>query len=272
MDPNRTRAGMSDLELEVDLDMEGEAPDEEIGNEEIDDQEVDEEALGDEETGDEELDDEVVQDEYASGDPRDRAYAERFLELSSQTFESEADLDRELHEILRDAERDYFWKKALGRLTKSKVLRGLASKVANRVPGLKALTKLASGDLTGALAAAGQAAIASAVPGGSLLLSELGFEAADEPHRNRAAWHNYAQMTREAYETLADQLHENVDQPLEARRVATRAYAYAVKRATARASARQQRILPQGAVGRRHGRRVVWLEPGQSLVIKTRRR
>ena len=63
-----------------------------------------------------------------------------------------------------------------------------------------------------------------------------------------------------------------IDQPLEARRVATRAYAHAVKRAAARASARRRRIIPQGVAGRHPERRVIWLEPGQSLVIKTRRR
>jgi hypothetical protein len=279
----RAYAGLSDLETEVELDMEGEPPEEENGDEEVDGQELDDKALGeaepDEEVPEEELEepyDETRQEKYIAGDPRDQDYAERFLELSRQSFESEDDLDRELHEILGDAERDYFFRKAWRRLKKSAVLRGalrsVAQKVAGRFPALKAVTQLARGNLKGLLATAAKTALAGAVPGGSLLLTELGFQAAGDSDRNGAAWHNYAQMTREAYETLADQLHDGVDQPLQASVQAANAFQQALQRAQARSEALARGVMQRVPAGSRRMRRVIWLEPGQTLVIRTRPR
>jgi hypothetical protein len=274
MAPRNDSAGMSDLELEVELDMEAGAPDEEGWAGETDEA-WQGELETDEEGPEEEVDEEGYDDEggaaYGAADPRDRALAERFYELSGQSFESEADLDRELNEILGEAERDYFLGKAWRRIKKSGALRGLASKVAGRFPQLKAITQLARGNLRGALRSAAGAALAAAVPGGPLLVKGLGFEAAGEPDASRAAWQNYAQLAREAYETMADRLHEGVDQPLAASRLAASAFQDALQRAQVRGAA-----LARGAVGAAGGprrmRRVVWLEPGQVLVVKTRPR
>jgi hypothetical protein len=266
----RNAVGLSDLELEVELDMEGDAPDEESWAGETDEEALELEGEAPEEELDEEAYDEEAGGAYGAGDPRDSSLAKRLYELSGQSFESDADFDREIDEVLGEAGRDYFISRAWRRIKKSRALRGLAGKVAGRLPHLKALTQLARRDLRGAIKTGVKAAAASFVPGGPVLLKGLGFEAGGDQRANRAAWQNYAQMTREAYEIMADRLHERVDQPLEASRLAAGAFQHALQRAQVRASELGQAAKGSGMAGT--SRKVIWLEPGQTLVIRTRAR
>ena len=82
----------------------------------------------------------------------------------------------------------------------------------------------------------------------------------------REAWDNFVEVSREAYQNLAQNLHENADNPLEASRLANNAFQTAVKKVQSRVQATRS---PRGAgAGRR--RRVIYLGPDEELVIRRR--
>ena len=218
-------ADISDLEREFELEMEAE-PGEEKEFEEGPEEEF-----------------ESPEEEFEEIEGETTDYAERFYELSRREFESEAEIDDAINEPLRKMDQDFFlgglkkrWKqlkkRGLGRLLQ----KGLKF-AAGRIPALQALRSATSaaraalrGDL-GGLVKAGLGAALKAHPAGAALspaLSALGFEAGEE---NREAWDNVVNVAREAYDHLAETLHENADDPLVASRLASEAFETALKTA-----------------------------------------
>lgn len=216
---------LSELEKEFEIEME--KPDE---------LEFEEGLEGEfEEEPEQELED--IQEE-STGD-----YAQRFFELSQREFESETELDDAIDGPLRKMEEEFFldglrkgWKqlksKGLGRLLK----KGF-SFAAGKIPALQALKNVAGaarsalkGDLKG-LVKAGLGAALRAHPAGAALspaLRALGFEAGED---NRDAWDNVVNVAREANDYLVANLHENIDDPLEASRLANEAFQAGLRKA-----------------------------------------
>lgn len=259
---------LSELENELELEMDDlEFEYENELDEELDDAEFEEE-----------FDDaEALQEEFETGDEESGDYAERFYELSQMEFELESELDRELSELLGEMEREYFFG-GVKRFLKSKG-KGLLKKglkyAAGRIPALKAIegiTQLARGNLKGSLLALAKTALAAHPAGAAALpaLNALGF--GTDTEANREAWDNYVEVAREAYENLAENLNEAADDPLVANEIAKNSFRTAFK--TVQSNARPAGIprSVQGASLKGRGRkRVVYLSPGEYLVVRRRR-
>lgn len=217
------------------------------------------------------------------------SFAEQLSELSSREFESESELDGSLSRVLGEIEQEFFFgglakriaRSKLGRMGISRLKRLLKNKFP-QIPGLGALgglgalTKLARGDLRGALGSLAKAAmpmVAAAIPGGAIALpalQSLGLGETSDPDRSHEAWDNFVEGAREAYDHLAANLHEQIDQPLEASRAATAAYQAGLKSMAAGgaalgAAARPGRARAGGAPRRRI--RTIRLRRGQRIRI-----
>jgi hypothetical protein len=219
--------GSSELESEFELEMD-DSHELEEDRELVEDRGLNEEF---ETFSDEEF--EESQEELESPEDRSSYYADRFYEISEREFESESELDQEINGLLNEMEREYFWG-ALKKLGKS-AFKGLIKKgmsFAKGLPAFKALkgiTQLARGDLKGMLGSFAKAAlptVLSAIPGGSVAmpaLNALGFEAEQDEDANREAWRNFAEVSRESYEYLANNLGPSITDPIEANRLAAKA-------------------------------------------------
>ncbi|HKR00635.1 MAG TPA: hypothetical protein VJT09_08175 [Pyrinomonadaceae bacterium] len=267
---------ISEMEQDFELEMDDEyefGDDSEAGE----DQELEGELEGDygslaEMEGDE------FEIEEETGDEETGGYADRFYELSERGYESEADMDHEVNDLLNEMERDYFFgglKKRLKSAGKGLLKKGLKY-AAGKVPALKALqgiTQLTRGNLKGFLGSLAKAGLASAIPGGMAALpalKALGFDPLGDSEANRDAWNNYVEVSREAFEYLAENLNEQADNPMEATRLATNAFRAGLKKAHGRRHGlRHRRVIAGGSPGQRRTR-VVYLAPGERLVVKRR--
>jgi hypothetical protein len=267
--------GESDLEREFELEMDdgsdrgsdsesgrygstgmGEAP----GDEEL---EREFELLGETDGG-------MEQDSEAGyGDVGD--YADRLYELSQREFESEREVEGAVRDVLDDMEREYFFgrlvraaKKAargpIGRLVKK------GASLAGGLPafqGLRSLTRMAREGLKGPLGAMLTQAVASAVPGGSAalpMLRALGVQLpGDQP--TRETFEDLVSISREAFDHLAANISDQVDQPLEASRVASAALQAAVGRRS------RGRPLPARNGGSGDRVRRIVLGPHEQLIV-----
>lgn len=237
MHRSSARYDMSDLEREIELEMDDEL---------ADDSELEgmEDAL--------ELDDEEFGADDAEFEVDDgvSTFARRLSELAQREYESEAELDGALSQVLGELEGELFFGmgKLVNRIKKSPLGRAVGGKLGsflkrrlgnipglNALGGLKGLTQLARGNLRGALGNLAKAALPSvmaAFPGGAVALpalKALGFEASVEPEENQEAWENFVEVAREAYVHLAENLTEQIDQPAEASRVAAAAFQQGLK-------------------------------------------
>jgi hypothetical protein len=299
-------SGMSDLERDIELEMDDELEFEQEGDEESsvdqegsDDQEL--EALeADEETLDQEAYDESGFLQEAGDDSefeieadarvRDQEYVERFMEIASRTYETESEVDQALNETLDGLAQERLFgalKKGWKALKKNKILGALAKRglsiASGQFPALKAALSLAKGDLKGTLMNLGKQAITAAIPGsGAALgaLNSLGFTQSENPEDNREAWENYVQMSGEAFEHLAANITPRADRPVEANRLATNAFQHAIKRAQQRTMAHAQRPMNglrtrapahPGGAGRRRVARIT-VKPGQIIVLRNARK
>jgi hypothetical protein len=270
----RDYSDFSELERQFELEMEASPVEgfelEPKGDFELpDDQEYDEDREAEyqpEETGFEE----------ASGGSRSDEFVDRLLELSEREFESPAEVDQALNEVLDDIEREYFFggailKRGLKNLRKNKMLRSLASKglklgVSKFLPGLQGALQLARGQVSKGLGNIASQFLAAAVPGGGIMLDAVkSLGVGEEPARERETWENYVTLAREAYEHLADNLTERADQPAEGIRLANNALQYAISKAQAR-TARTRR---PGAGDLRERGRVLRLRiaPGERIKL-----
>jgi hypothetical protein len=217
-------ADISDLEREFELEMEA-GPGEEKEFEEGPEEEF-----------------EGPEEEFEEIEGESTDYAERFYELSRREFESEMEVDDALSGPLKKMEEEFFlgglkkrWRqlkrRGLGRLLQ----KGLKF-AAGKIPALQALKNATTaaraalrGDI-GGLVKAGLGAALKAHPAGAALspaLSALGFESGED---NREAWDNVVDVAREAYDHLAENLHENADDPLVASRLASEAFETAIRK------------------------------------------
>jgi hypothetical protein len=273
----------SDMSDELEIDTSGEfESDEELESEGDFESEGDYE-LDDESELDEELDSESEM-EYEQLDGQASEYGERFFELGEREYESPGSMDTALHEVLDEMGREYFLGRAWRNLKKrapglSKLVNQglkLASSAGLKIPALGALKNmsgLAQSILQGNLAGIGKNALGAlmkAHPGlaaAQPFLSGLGFESTEDPAARRRGWHNFAEVARESYETLADTLNETAHRPAQAARLANNALQKALQ-----ASRQRPVVHAAGAVAgvRRGGKgkvRVVRLRPGQRLIV-----
>lgn len=296
--------GMSDLERDIELEMDDELDLAQEGDDGFGaDQEGGEdeafEALdADEEAADQEADDEggfleEVGDDSeseieADARGRDQEYVEQLMELASRTYESESEVDQALNETLDGLAQERLFgafKKGWRALKNKGVLRALAKRglslASGQFPALKAALSLAKGDLKSTLVNLGKQAITAALPGsGAALgaLNSLGFTASESPEENREAWENYVQMSGEAFEHLAANITPKADQPLEANRLAANAFQHAMKRAQQRTMSSRPR--PSNGLGARGVARGVGsgrvaritVKPGQIIVLRNVRK
>jgi hypothetical protein len=244
---------MSELEREFELEMdEGR----ELGEDKEykEDQEIEEEFEFLQEESEIEEEFEEPMEEYEGAEDRSSYYAERFYEISEREFESESELEMQINDVLNEMEREYFWGK-LKKLGK-KAFKGLVKKGMGYVKGMpafqaiKGVTQLARGDLKGMLGTMAKAALPaalSAIPGGAAALpalNALGFEAEQEEDASRAAWRNFAEVSREAFEYLAGNLNPGITDPMEANRLASKALQTGLRKArTGYPTAGAKRVL-----------------------------
>ncbi|BCS31446.1 hypothetical protein TBR22_A06470 [Luteitalea sp. TBR-22] len=224
------------------------------------------------EADDGELDDGAAPTSYEAGDDATEGFAERFHELSQGSYESEHELDQDVNRLVAEMEQEFFFKNIGARLRRAGkgLLRKGLKAAAGRIPALKALqsvTQLARGNLKGMLASLAKAGLASAIPGGAVALpalQALGFEA-ETGADDREAWRTYGEVSREAFEHLAEHLHEQADTPAEASRLAAAALQAGLANAQARTRRHRRRRSGAGATG--GGTRVIRLRRGERLVV-----
>lgn len=223
--------------------------------------------------------------EYESPDTDVAEYAERFYELSQRQLESEMEAESALNEILTEMEQEYFFgslkkafnkaKRVVGRAAGSPIVGGLIKKsiaaAGDQFPAfqaLKGLSALAGGDLRGLFTALAKSGLGAAFPGAGpflpVAMKAMGFESELEPEESREAWNRFAEVAREAYDDLANNLNERADDPLEASRLANVAFKRALRNARTRGPGRP------GAAARARSR-AVYLRPGEEIVIRVRR-
>ncbi|HEU4651787.1 MAG TPA: hypothetical protein VFS49_10270, partial [Croceibacterium sp.] len=232
---SNTYSDLSELEREFELEMESPADDSfeisfESGAEDQEwefeeDPETELESEWETALGGEDSEYEYEGNGYA--DQPAQEFVERLMEIGSREFESPYEADAAMSEVLDDIEREYFFgalKRGLKSLTKNRMLRSLAQKglsmgVNKFFPGLKGALQLARGNVKGALLNFGKQALGSVVPGGGAMLDavkSIGLQAGDGPAQERETWENYVNLSREAYEHLANNLTPKADQPAEA--------------------------------------------------------
>jgi hypothetical protein len=265
---------MSELEREFELEMDDHEIDNEFENEDDHELEDDHEfEAPDFEGGDFEFENDSEYESFGG------SYAEQLSELASREFESESELDGALSRVLGEMEQEFFFgglakkiaRSRLGRMGMSRLKGFLKNKFPNipglgALGGLSALTQIARGNLKGGLLSLaktmGPQALAF-VPGGAAVmpaLSALGVgEASDPEHEN---WEAFVDGAREAYDHLANNLHEAVDQPLEASRLATAAFQKGVQRMGS-AGVRRAGVV----TGTRRRIRTIRLKRGQRIRI-----
>ena len=278
----RSNPDLSALESEYEFEMESddeakddfEAGDQEL-DQELDDAEVDDEFEdSDSESGDD------GEFEFSDRDAGGSQFAQRFIELAQQEFETEFERDRAIDEVLSEMEQEYFFGR-LKKLAKSAMrhpgLRALisqAKKLAGNHPAFaafKGLTALTRGDLKGLLRSAASAGLGAlkAHPAAALAmgaLKGLNFKPEAAPEENQEAWENFVGAARESFEYLANNVSPATRTPAAAARLATSAFSAGMQRAT---SGSQSSMSSLGVrPGRR--RRVV-LRPGDRLLIVCRR-
>ena len=275
---------LSGLELEFELEMDNEFEQDGELNDEL--ESLDEfESLNDEFEHDEELDNELagVAEEYAMSSEfisnQEGSYAQRFFELAQQEFESEAEREQVLNELMNEMDQEFFFgslKKGWQKLKKSGLLQKGLKLAAGRFPQLKVLqglTDLAKGNLKGMLKNLATSALSLHPAGAGALaaMKALGFEANRSPEENQEAWGNYVTAAREAYEYLAENLTPNADHPLEASRLAFGAFKQGIqKAANSRGMMSPQRFSPvgRGPGGGRHRIRVINVRSGEKVIVK----
>lgn len=251
----RTQDDLSDLERDIELQMEGGRDDVEGELEALLEQsgERDEEFLAEDERP----------DELLRELPNGSDYVERFMELSRRPFESDLAIDQELAGVFHELERDFFFKKLGGWLKKGvKGLKRIGAKAVSLgrrlakspLQAFKGLTDLARGNLGGLLKSLAKAALAGVVPGGAALapaLSALGLEAeTDDPDAAREFWQRYVKLCEAAYEHLGEALDTDADDPAVAGRVAQESFQKALREVFGSAARGAPTLTARGNVRR----------------------
>ena len=259
--------GESDLEREYELSYElesGEEGDHETFDEEL---EYDEGELGDDD-GEmarefeslREMEDGTGEEMFASS-----SFGERLYELSLREYESESHLTAAVLGELDNMGEEYFFgslarrlKKAGGGLLKK------ATRLAGGLPAMQALkgfTSLARNGLKGQLGSLITSAMASAIPGGAMALPALRALGINLPGGtpDRETYEQLAEISREAFEYLAETVDEEANNPIRAGRLASAALQAGLRRA---GGTRVRRHGSAGGAVRR-----ITLRRGERLII-----
>lgn len=179
------------------------------------------------------------------------SYDARLFEISRRSYEFD-EKERAVADILDEIERDYFFKKAFKKLRGLKGLVRKGLKVAGKVPGVqglpgfKAVTQLARGNMKGVLGALAKDALNTWAPGsGALAAPILGAVGLKEggPAVQREFWRRYAEVAKESFSNLAENMTDDIDDMQVASRLAAESFQSALagvsdSKATAVASRR----------------------------------
>jgi hypothetical protein len=181
-----------------------------------------------------ELDSEIKGEEPQGG-TEPNPFAVRFYELSGKPFKTETELDNAVNGILNEMERDYFFRGLLKtkKAGKQLLMRGLeVVKGATAYQAAKDITQLTRGNLKGTLSTLAKSALKVVREGAAVspVLSDLGFEPRAGTERSREAWQTFASLCEESFDYLALNLNEDADDPIEAGRLAFKAFGAALKK------------------------------------------
>lgn len=194
-----------------------------------------------------EYDDEDAEGEFEVYDNTPASYAERLYELGQREFEHDYELEAELDQVIDDMHREFFLggliKKGVGSFVKmaknNALVKGLVDKglkaAASFIPGgglvLDGL-KTATGLLGDGLKTRARALSSKAIRGlkdegatfGKDLAARLGIRPGNSNAQNMDALKRLINGLQRSFEFAADHLHEEVDDPIEAERLAGRAF------------------------------------------------
>jgi hypothetical protein len=194
-----------------------------------------EESLLPEETDFEREYDEEMQGERPPKKKEIDPIAQKFYELSTRKFKTDTELDNAVNTILNEIEREYFFKGLLAKTGKGGKF--LLKKGVATFPDLSAfeaanaITQLARGNLKGTLGTLAKTGIKRMQAGTTIpMLKALGFEAGGGTELNRAAWQNFTNVCKGAFDNLARNLNEKGDDPLVASKLASDAFGFALKK------------------------------------------
>lgn len=214
-------------------------------------------------------------------------YAERLYELGQREFENEYELQQELDGILDDMHREFLFGRLGGLLKKgvqfvksNPVLKGLVEKgiglAANAVaPGIGGLAfqglKTALGPLSEGLKQRGKSLLAKGVQSlngrasgiASGFMNRMGISPANSIKDNMSGLQNLVGAVRRSFEFAADNLHNEIDDPMAAERLATQAFEVGVNQSLS-ATGKKDRFSREKA---EHGTRVIRLreQPGEEI-------
>jgi len=256
------RTWTSDLEREFELEFGDISVTDRLG--ELEDADEEFEGFDDQETVDDEefqLDEELEFEAYGASSDK---YVDRFMELASQSYESELELDESVERLLGEMEREYFWgalKKVARRGLRAGVgkLISQAKHLAKSHPlyrSLQGLTSLHRRGLRGLLGQLASAA-ASATPYGGAINAAMkapNFQPG-APQQEREAWENFVNVSKDAYQNLAANISET-ESIGGAQDQAARALSDAISKHRGNVSG-----------SRGDGRRIIRLRPGEKVTI-----
>ncbi|MDX2248685.1 MAG: hypothetical protein SF052_18005 [Bacteroidia bacterium] len=178
---------------------------------------------------------------YSSG-----SYGERLYELSQREFESEYEFESELDQIVDDMHREFFFGKLFKKLKNSKFAKGLIKKglkfarpFASFIPGgslaldgLNAATDLLGENVKSRAKSLGRRALKAIRKEAKALTKDvqaMGVKPENTEEANQAAAQNVTDTIQTAMEFAADNIHYEIDDPVEAERLASRAFEVALQ-------------------------------------------
>ncbi len=245
---------MSDLEREIELELDDMQHKEESElNFEMDDQREVESELNFEmddhldEIEESELNfemddhlDEIEESELNSGIEK---YTNRLYELVDRGFESSSEVDNVVNEVVRQMEVQYFWKnwkKKLKKLAKSKLGNVVMGAIKQNIPGFKAL-KLATQIVRNPSAANFKNLLKQSVLSVLLalfqvvrlelnFLKNLGGIPGQGAEKNREALENAVRVVKDGYETLSENIGDQILDPVEAAKFASKSFEIAYEK------------------------------------------
>lgn len=236
---------MSDIEHEFELDSEYTQEKDMFSELELA-FEADEHSELDESEVNFEMDDQLSQAIGSELDSGVGKYTNQLYELVDRGFESSAEVDNVVHEVVRQMEIQYFWnpfkklKSTITGLANSKLGKIVVGAVKQNIPGLKALdvaTQMirnpSAANFRNLLKQSVLSAASSFVPGGQTgvdILRNLGGIPGAGAEQNRGAIENAVKVVRDGYQTLANNIGDQILDPVEAAKLASTSFGSAYEK------------------------------------------
>jgi len=193
-----------------------------------------------------EMDDQLSQAIGSELDSGVGKYTNQLYELVDRGFESSAEVDNVVHEVVRQMEIQYFWnpfkklKSTITGLANSKLGKIVVGAVKQNIPGLKALdvaTQMirnpSAANFRNLLKQSVLSAASSFVPGGQTgvdILRNLGGIPGAGAEQNRGAIENAVKVVRDGYQTLANNIGDQILDPVEAAKLASTSFGSAYEK------------------------------------------